>query len=94
MPETRSLLHVKTKDLWIPKLRLRKLGCEKCGLMVEHSLWSVSGEGDDRYAFMHLLCGYCYQRTDMSLAHALKIEAYQQRKAGMSVHVPRKKQAA
>lgn len=74
-------VEVVTQAHWMPPMRLRKFGCEWCGLMAEHMTWSISGNGESRYAFMHIQCGYCFEQTNWRRAHMLKIEAYQQRKA-------------
>ena len=71
---------VKTREHWFPPRRLNKLPCELCGLMAQHATWSVSGDGESRYAFMHVHCSYCFEHTNWGSAHAMRIEAYEQRK--------------
>lgn len=72
---------VKTRELWIPPRRLNKMSCEQCGLMAQYATWSVSGDGESRHAWMHIHCDYCYEHADWNRLHALKIEAYEQRRA-------------
>lgn len=76
---------VKTRELWIPRLRLSKMGCEVCGLMAHAATWTVSGDGDSRYAWMHILCEYCHKNADWESAHALKIEGYEQRRGAAKI---------
>ena len=76
---------VKTRELWIPRLRLSKMACELCGLMAHAATWTVAGDGDSRYAWLHILCEYCHGNMDREFAHALKIEAYEQRRGAAKI---------
>ena len=72
---------VKTRDHWIPRLRLNKMSCERCGLMAHAATWTTSGDGDSRYAWLHILCDHHFQHADWNVLHLMKIEGYEQRRA-------------
>lgn len=51
-------------------------GCEGCGGVCSQSWWTLSGEEEERYVFMNLVCGECGTYSGLKAMHERKVRSY------------------
>jgi hypothetical protein len=67
---------------YLPRQRLEQFDCQRCKALdtptqqARVAFWTVAGEHDDRYVFMHLLCKPCAQLPIQYLHYQRLLDHY------------------